>query len=209
MDRRLQQRHVKLVKAHMNSSSRTAAGPEILQGMGTSAAATQATWRFLNNDRVELSALVEPLREAGRTSCAGSTSDFVLLAHAWSKLDYGHHEAKPDRRQLTHEHDIGYDLTTSLLVDAGMGSPLAPMQFHVKTSDAIYSTSDTPPHPDDHHLEQLKPIMDEVDDWQLPRRVVHVIDREADSLGHFREWDAAGMTGREPHSWAHPSAPTS
>lgn len=192
MDRRLQERYVKLVKAHMSSSSRTAAGPAILPEMATSAAVTQATWRFLNNERVKLPALATPLRDAGRAACDESPSDFVLLVHDWSKMDYGRHGAKRDARQLTHEHDIGYDLTTALLVDADTGSPLAPMQMHVKTADAVYSTSEAPPGPDDHHLEQLQPTMDEVGDWQLPRRVVHVIDREADSLGHFRQWDAAG-----------------
>jgi len=192
MDRRLQRRYVKLVKAHMSSSSRNAAGPVILAETETSAAATQAAWRFLNNERVRLTALVEPLREAGKLGCAESPSDFVLLAHDWSKMDYGRHEAKRDRRQLTHEHDIGYDLTTALLVDAHSGMPLAPMQMHVKTADAVYGTSENPPTPDDHHLEQLQPTMEEVSDWDLPRRVVHVIDREADSLGHFRKWDSAG-----------------
>lgn len=192
MDRRLQQRYVKLVKAHTSSSTRTAAGPALLPQTRTSAAATQAAWRFLNNERVELPALVKPLREAGRAACAESQSDFVLLAHDWCKIDYGGHASKQDRRQLTHEHDIGYDLTSSLLIDAHTGSPLAPMQMHVKTAAAVYSTSENPPHPDDHHLEQLRPIMDEARDWELPRRVVHVIDREADSRGHFRPWDAAG-----------------
>lgn len=192
MDRRLQQRYVKLVKAHMSSSSRTAAGPAIFPESNTAAAATQAAWRFFNNERVELPALVEPLREAGRRGCADSASEFVLLAHDWSKLDYGHHASKQDTRRLTHQDDVGYDLTSSLLIDAATGSPLAPMQLHVKTADAVYSTSENPPGPDDHHLDQLQPTMEEAREWPLPRRVVHVIDREADSLGHFRDWNAAG-----------------
>jgi hypothetical protein len=93
---------------------------------------------------------------------------------------------------LTHERDKGYDLTTALLIEADTGHPLAPMQLHLKTADAVYSTSDRPTPPDAHHLEQLLPLMEAVEDWRLPRRVVHLIDREADSLGHFRQWDAAG-----------------
>jgi len=192
MDRRLQRRYVKLVKAHMGTSSRTAAGPAMLPETATAATAAQAAWRFFNNERVGLQALVEPLRQAGRAGCEESLSDFVLLAHDWSKLDYGSHESKEDTRQLTHQHDIGYELTTSLLVDAQTGSPLAPMEMHVKTADMVHSTSATPPSADAHRLEQLQPLMNAVCDWRLPRRVVHVIDREADSLGHFRQWDAAG-----------------
>ena len=100
--------------------------PSILLALAlsaTAATAAQAAWRFFNNERVGLQALVEPLRQAGRAGCEESLSDFVLLAHDWSKLDYGSHESKEDTRQLTHQHDIGYELTTSLLVDAQTGSP--------------------------------------------------------------------------------------
>lgn len=192
MDRRLQGRYVKLVKAHMSSSTRAAAGPAILPGLTTPEAATQAAWRFFNNERIGLPSLVEPLRQAGRLGCADSASEFVLLAHDWCKLDYGRHASKRDVRTLTHEHDKGYDLTTALLVDAHTGAPLAPMQLHLKTAEAVHSTSDRPPAADDHHLEQLLPVMEASKGWRLPRRVMHVIDREADSLGHFRQWDAAG-----------------
>jgi hypothetical protein len=192
MDQRLQRRYVQLVKEHMSSSTRTAAGPSLLPGQSRAAAATQAAWRFFNNDRIEMSALADPLRQAGRDAAAESASDFVLLVHDWCKIDYGNHADKRDLRQLTHEHDLGYDLTTALLVDAHDGAPLAPMQVHVKTADAVYSTAEQAPHLDDHHLDQLEPTMREVESWDLPRRVVHVIDREADSLGDFRDWDALG-----------------
>lgn len=141
---------------------------------------------------MEFSALVEPLREAGRAGCAESDSDFVLLAHDWSKLDYAAHTSKKDTRQLTHQHDIGYDLTTALLMDAKTGSPLAPMQIHVSTSATVYSTSENPPASGAHHLEQLAPTMQEVASWNLPRPVVHIIDREGDSLRHFRQWVPQG-----------------
>lgn len=192
MDRRLQRRYAKLVKAHMGSSSTTAAGPAIAADGTAGVTATQAAWRFFNNPRVEFSALADPLREAGRLGCQQSDSDYVLLAHDWSKLDYAKHASKEDQRQLTHSSDTGYDLTTALLIDAGTGSPLAPMQVHVHTVDAVYSTASTPPAVDDHHLEQLEPTMEEVDSWGLSRRVVHVIDREADSLRHFRRWAPSG-----------------
>ena len=191
MDRRLQGRYVKLVKAHMSSSSTTAAGPAVAADGVAGATATQAAWRFFNNDRVELAALAEPLRDAGRLGSMRSESEFVLLAHDWSKLDYARHESKKDRLQLTHEHDIGYDLTTALLVDAHTGSPLAPMQMHVRTVDTVFSTAENPPAANDHHLDQLQPTMEEVESWDLSRRVVHVIDREGDSLGDFREWAPA------------------
>lgn len=176
----------------MSSSTTIAAGPSVLPDSVTAQAATQAAWRFFNNERVSLEALVKPLRDAGRIACGQSDSDYVLLAHDWSKLDYGKHESKHDVRQLTHKDDCGYDLTTALLVDAANGNPLAPMQMHVKTAEVIHSTAQTPLPTDAHHLDQLQPTMDEVGSWQLPRNVVHVIDREADALGHMRQWVGAG-----------------
>ena len=192
MDRRLQRRYVQLVKEHMSTATRSSAGPSLLPGESKSASATQAAWRFFNNERVELTALAEPLRQAGRESAAASLSQFVLLVHDWCKIDYGSHRSKADLRQLTHQHDVGYELTTALLVDAQNGNPLAPMQLHVKTADSVYSTAEKPPDLESHHLEQLEPTMEEVASWQIPRRVVHVIDREADSLGNFRRWDELG-----------------
>lgn len=192
MDRRLQLRYVQLVKEHMSSSTRLAAGPSLLPGQNKAAAATQAAWRFFNNHRVEMAALAEPIRQAGRDAAAESPSNYVLVAHDWCKIDYSNHTAKSDLRQLTHEHDIGYELTAALLLDADDGTPLAPMQLHVKTADSVYSTAEQPPHVDDHHLDQLEPTMNEAANWDLPRQLVHVIDREGDSLGDFRRWDELG-----------------
>ena len=48
-----------------------AAGVKSLPSTKTAFAATQAAWRFLNNDRVTLPALVEPLREVGRHPADG------------------------------------------------------------------------------------------------------------------------------------------
>lgn len=188
----MQERFVKLVKAHMNASTRTAAGPRALAELGQAATASQAAWRFLNNERVTLQALVEPLRKVGRDGCSQSESNFVLLAHDWCKLDYKSHASKKDLLQLTHDTDIGYDLTAALLIEAHTGVALAPMQIHLKTGKGIHSTAKKPPKQTDHHLDQLEPTMDEVADWNLDRKAVHIIDREADSLGRLRSWDSKG-----------------
>ncbi len=99
---------------------------------------------------------------------------------------------KKDLAQLTHGNDIGYELTTSLLIEARTGIMLAPMQMHILAGQEVHSTGKHVPHPADHHLDQILPTMEESNDWGLQRRVVHVIDREADSLGRLRTWHAAG-----------------
>ncbi len=181
---------MKLVKSHMRAATRAAHGPRVLPELGEAATASQAAWRFLNNERVTLQALIEPLRKVGRDGCCHSESPFVLLAHDWCKLNYASHASKKDLLQLTHETDIGYDLTTALLIEAHTGVTLAPMQVHLKTGKGVHSTAKKPPKMSDHHLDQLEPTMIEADEWGLERRVVHVIDREADSLGRLRRWHA-------------------
>lgn len=192
MDRRLQDRYVKMVKAHMSSATRTAAGPSYLLEPKSGLAATQACWRFLSNERVTLPALIEPLREAARYALRETDAKVALLVHDWCKLDFRRHVSKEDVLQLTHEMDVGYELTSALLVCADDGSPLAPMEQHLLTADGLLSTRDEEPLPPTHHLEQISPTMNASTDGELPCELVHVIDREADSVGHFRDGDAAG-----------------
>ena len=176
----------------MKSANQNAAGPMLLPGDSQAHSATQAAWRFLNNANVSLLDLAEPLRHAGRDACQQSESDYVLMAHDWCKLDYKNHSSKADLRQITHETDIGYDMMSALLVDAVNGKPLAPMQMHLKTAESLHSTASEPPDVDAHHLDQVGPTMEEAEDWDLQRKIVHIIDREADSLGRLRSWSAAG-----------------
>lgn len=197
MDRRLQLRYLMLVKAHCRATSSLAAGVGHAANAQAAWAATQAAWRFFNNQRVTLGALIEPLREAGRRALADDCQRpdapaCALLVHDWSKIDYGSHASKKDVVQLTHETDIGYELTNALLVSAADGSPLAPMEMHLKTQDGLLSTRNPAPPADEHRLEQILDTMQSSQDWELPVPLVHIIDREADSVGHYREWHAAG-----------------
>ena len=41
------------------------------------------------------------------------------------------------------------------------------------------------------HIDELDDVMAASGAWFLRRRLVHVIDREADSVGHYRRWQAA------------------
>lgn len=180
-----------LVESHLHTAPALAAGVAGLPSTATAFAAVQAAWRFLNNDRVSLPALVEPLREVGRNRVQNTKAAFVLLVHDWCKLGFQRASDKRDLVQLTHSTDVGYELTTSLLVSAEDGSPLAPMEMHVKTANGVLSTREPPPR-NASHLEQVWPIMRAARGWGLTKPVVHVIDREADSVDHYRRWDAHG-----------------
>lgn len=192
MEPRLQKRYLQLVQQHMKSANTNAAGPALNAGQNQAFSATQAMWRFLSNPRVELADLMEPLREVGRQAASKSASNYILLAHDWCKLDYKKHDSKNDLRQITHEHDVGYELSTSLLIDGASGAPVAPMQMHLKTGSDVHSTAVDPPSVEAHHLDDLTPTMQESGDWGLERKLVHVIDREANSLGRMRTWDQQG-----------------
>ena len=187
LERRLQRRYHTLVLSHMRAASPLAAGCAGLPDKGRAFAATQAAWRFHTNARVTLPALAEPLRDAGRDRVGTTTSPFALLIHDWSKLAYAD---KPDVVTLTHSNDVGYELTTALLVSADDGAPLAPMELHCLTADGVLSTR--PRVRAAGHLEQVLPTMAASGTWGLSKPLLHVIDREADSIGHYRRWHRAG-----------------
>ena len=191
LEKRLKSRYLILVQAHMHSVSKLAAGVASLPSVASAFAATQAAWRFLNNARVTLAALIEPLRAVGRDRLATTPMPFALLVHDWSKLSFASTASKRDLAQLTHATDIGYELTTALLVSADDGHPLAPMEVHLKTADGVLSTRRRPPK-DLPHSDQVLPTMKAAKTWDLSKPLVHVIDREADSVDHYRQWDEAG-----------------
>lgn len=186
---RLEQRYEAMVRAHLDNYGELAAGIKSLPSQARGFAATQAAWRFLNNERVKLTTLVEPLRDAGRAESERLQSGFVLLVHDWSKVSYGHSNKK-DLVKLTHQKDIGYELTTALLVSGDDGSPLSPMELELKTGSGFWSTRKGSRAAS--HLEQVLPTMEASKSWGLSREIVHVIDREADSVDHYRRWDESG-----------------
>jgi hypothetical protein len=192
MEQRLQDRYLALVQQHLDAATALAAGIHSLPHLGSSFAATQAAWRFFKNTKATLPRLVEPLRELGRQGAAQSSSTYALLIHDWSKLDYAGHTGKKDQVQLSNALDHGYELTTALLVDAARGLPLAPMELSVLAAQGRYTTASEQVQPAVTHLDQILPVMEASRSWAIGPRLVHVIDREADSLLHLRAWHAAG-----------------
>ena len=190
-DERLGKRWLILVRAQMKVSSPLAAGVGVLPSSTQALAATQAAWRFYNNERVTLAELVEPLREYARERVAQSSARFVLVAHDWSKLSFPGHEFRQDMAELSSSSDVGYEVTAALAISGDNGVPLAPLELHLKTKHGLLSTREPAP-PPAAHLEQVLPTLEASHRWQLGKPIVHVIDREADSVGHWRQWDAKG-----------------
>lgn len=188
LEPRLQARYQLMVQGHLHSAHKLASGISALPSVSSAFAATQASWRFLNNERITLPALAEPLRSEGLARANATDAPFVLLVLDWCKLAFAH--AKADQVALTHQTDVGYELTTALLVSAADGAPLAPMEMLLKTKRGMLST--IPRMKNVSHLEQVGPLLKAASQWELQKPIVSVIDREADSVDHLRRWQAAG-----------------
>ncbi len=133
--------------------------------------------------------MIEPLIQRVRDDAPAA--GVLLAVHDWSTLAFGTHPSKADRRQLTHAADVGYDLATVLMVRGCDGASLAPVSVSLATRDAVLSTQPEAV-ADVAHVDQIRARMDFVASLALGAAVVHVIDREADSVGHWRDWSAAG-----------------
>jgi hypothetical protein len=187
----LQDAYAILVKGFGKTGSSTAPGPGATVGGMKPASFAQKLWRFCIDPRVEESALIEPMHETIRQEVAERPS--VLLAiHDWSTLGFGGHPSKTDRATLTHAHDVGYDLATVLIVRGDDGAPIAPVLVSLTTADGVLSTRDDAPAADLCHIDQIRGDMQYVHDLGFGSTVVHVIDREADSVNHWRQWTADG-----------------
>ena len=88
LEPRLHRRYLTLLRAHMRDAPKLAPGVASSPAPTSSFAATQAAWRFLNNERVTLATLAEPIRSAGVQGCASTKSPFCILVHDWCKITY-------------------------------------------------------------------------------------------------------------------------
>jgi len=190
----LQRRYQTLVHEHLSTVPAVAAGLRALPGVAQAFASTQAAWRFFANDRVSLPQLAQPLLAQARAAVADACRAFALVIHDWSFLHYNGHAAKQGRILLSQTTDLGYTLQSALLVGDGDGRPLAPVFQGLQDAAGVHSSQSGCVEPPLSQLDALAPVMAFVEqlDWDKPR--VHIIDAEADSVGHFRHWHRAGYT---------------
>lgn len=177
----------------MNSSECLSAGLKALPDKISSFASTQAAWRFYQNESVSLSKLQEPLTAAAHEGIAEHCSQYALCVHDWSHLNYKHIN-KTDTYAITHETDVGYDLQTSLIVSDQNGQPLAPVAQRLVSADGSYATygEPRPDLPVKNHLDEVSDCIQFLDGQGFAKPLVHLIDREGDSVGHIRLWQATG-----------------
>lgn len=190
LEPRLQKRHQQLVQEHLQISQSVAAGLNALPGTATSFASTQAAWRFYRNENVSLPALAQPLIEQGRAALQATGAEYALVMHDWSHLNYDRHTRKADRCGLAREQRQGYELQSALLVSDRDGAPLAPLYQNLQSAAGLHTTRGPDVLPAATRLDELCARWAHLDQLELGRPLVHIVDREGDSIGHYRQWQA-------------------
>lgn len=189
--RSLQDAYAILIKGFGKAGSCASPGPGATVAGLKPASFAQKLWRFCIDPRVEESALIEPMHEAVRDEVTRRPG--VLLAvHDWSTLSFGSHHAKTDRAILTHATDVGYDLATVLMVRGDDGAPIAPVVVSLEAATSVYSTCEEAHPLNMCHVDQVLGNMKYTKAQEFAPTVVHVIDREADSVNHWRQWSGDG-----------------
>jgi hypothetical protein len=187
-DKRLQRRYLQLVQEHLSPVQAVAAGLRALPGTAQAFASTQAAWRFYANPRVTLPQLARPLIEAACTAVAHDNRHYALVVHDWSQLLFSTHQSKRDRAVLSSATDLGYELLTALVLSDRDGAPIAPVCQQLRAAKGVYSSRSTRVQPVPSQLDALAPTMRFVQRLRLGKPTVHIIDREADSVAHYRQW---------------------
>lgn len=177
-----------MVEQHQRGAEPLAPAPKALPHQQAQAQA-QAAWRFFKNRRTTLPKLMAPLQALARDDLRYRHRAFVLEVHDWCFPHYYSHTSKTDQTVLSHRKDIGYELATGLLVDTVSGCPIAPIEQRLRARDAVHSSRQPAPAVDAFRLDEVLPSMRYARSLNLPARLVHVIDQEADSVAHLRAWD--------------------
>jgi hypothetical protein len=182
-----------LVESHLAATQALESGIRAVPDAQTAWAAVQAAYRFFQNPQVELPRLMEPLIEAGREGVTTACDHYTLVIHDWSQLMYARHTGKRDRVALSSRRvPEGYELQTALLVSDRNGGPLAPVMMSLRAADGVHCSRQWMVRPALSPLDELAPAMAFAENQSFSRPLVHLIDAEADSVAHFREWAAAG-----------------
>ena len=94
---------------------------------------------------------------------------------------------------MTHATDIGYELQSSLLVNAQDGLPLAVVAQNLVNAKGMWQSRQASMQPKDQtHLDELTERIDWIEQQSLSKQLIHIIDREADSVDHLRQWSRHG-----------------
>ncbi|MEM6474137.1 MAG: hypothetical protein AAF802_31660, partial [Planctomycetota bacterium] len=157
------------------------------------ASAAQAAWRFYGNPDITLQQVFSPILGEARTVIPQACQEFVLVACDWCKLHYKDHHGKKGRIELANSKDLGYEMFTGLAMDDRDGRPIAPLWIELRDQAGIHSTRDHQIRPAGSVLDEIVGNLRFVQSLALERQAVFIIDCEADSIWHLRQWHAQAM----------------
>ena len=178
-----------MVEGHLAPAQRVACGLRPSAGDASTWAAVQGAYRFLHNPRITLRALAAPLVAEACRGAAEACDRYVLAVHDWSLLRFRRHHAKKDRQTVgSHAWKEGYELHACLAVGDRAGEPLAPLSMSLHAVDGAHWTGADEIQPIQSVLDEFDATMTLVESQPLGKPTVHIIDAEADSVAHFRQW---------------------
>ncbi|MEA9443941.1 transposase [Candidatus Fukatsuia symbiotica] len=176
---------------------------DVASAQKTTFATTKAVWRFLNNARITFSQLNDPIIAFAREGIASSPHSYALVIHDGSGLQFQSHHKKQNRLQMSHGRDIGYELQSSLLVDAASGLPVAPLAQTLTDSAGCHSTLKDDTSAPQTHMDALTTDITRLEALDIGKTLVHIIDREGDSIAYMWELSVQGLRwlirGKEGH----------
>jgi hypothetical protein len=181
-----------LLVAHLSPAQRLAAGLHPPPSVSEPFAAVQAAWRFYANPNVTMPQLAGPLVQCACDQIHDACDEYGLVVLDWCKVHFNGHRSLDDRVELAHKNDLGYQMLSSLLISDRDGSPIAPLGLELRGRQGIHSTRSTSVLKAVSQLDGLDPLMQEAQSHGLNRPLVFIIDAEADSVAHYRQWEKAG-----------------
>ena len=182
-----------MVKSYISSKQKATNGLKLLLGESEPFSQVQASWRFLNNDKVTIDGLYEPIKEQVKKEIEKHCESYVLAMSDWSHLDYKNHTSKKElesKKKKDNGKQLGYDLQTTIAVSDKSGEPIGPLVHNLKTSKKVYSTYDDNIEIKKTHLEELSSRVNSIrKELATDKKIVHIVDRESDSVAFMRELD--------------------
>jgi hypothetical protein len=179
-----------MVKSAINMQEKATNGLKLLLKDIKGSSQTQAVWRFLNNPVVTIKELFEPIEKTLEVEIEKQCDEYILAISDWSHLDYKKHTRKKELKIENKKNNckkIGYDLQTTIAVSDKTGEPIAPLVHNLKTSEKVYSTYNDNIDMKLTHLEELALRTKSIDDsLKTKKKIVNIIDREADSIAFMR-----------------------
>jgi len=171
----------------MKPNQKLASSAKAQLGTQSSFASTQAAWRFYANGKTTLSTIAAPLLASSCEGIERHCDEYALIIHDWSSLNYYKHNGKHDKKILHNSYEQGYELQSSIAISDRNGMPIGVLAQNLATKDGVWSTYQGDNlQAEEVHLDELSRRVQWLENLQITKRKVSIVDREADSVAWMR-----------------------